>query len=433
MANRDIQLITSKRNVTKTRYFASTMKVRSVTNLIGYDGNTDLYRFRANPVSTVPVDGKFVLPTNYHAYRFKSTYGRFDYWTPPSYGSVYRYQGESGSMWSGPGARYSVVGDDKVPIIPERVINRCRIKINNAIRYGDTGINLGQTLAEMGETVGFIASTMESVLRAYQAITRKNYQKAWEIFSGHNTKGKIEAAERLAPSNFRYYVRDRKRFINAAKAEFKRGGTAGVWLGVQYGWLPMLADIHGAATTLSEGLQNNPPLTVTRISKDTDFDGSDFPPYSSAWITEAKGSFNRGVEISATYSIRDAYLYDLTRLGLTNPLSTAWEVVPLSFVADWFIPIGSFLESLTPPIGLVFKHGYVTKFVKWHAHLTFWEKRKSHYYGIRKNCVQSLESFSRTVVGPGYFVVSPTWDPRLNTSKLISIAALSQVLFGQGR
>jgi len=33
-------------------------------------------------------------------------------------------------------------------------------------------------------------------------------------------------------------------------------------------------------------------------------------------------------------------------LGLYDPLSVAWELVPFSFVADWFIPIGTYLDNL---------------------------------------------------------------------------------------
>lgn len=36
----------------------------------------------------------------------------------------------------------------------------------------------------------------------------------------------------------------------------------------------------------------------------------------------------------------------LDRLGFHPDLATLWDIVPLSFVIDWFLPIGSFLESL---------------------------------------------------------------------------------------
>lgn len=35
----------------------------------------------------------------------------------------------------------------------------------------------------------------------------------------------------------------------------------------------------------------------------------------------------------------------MAQLGLLNPEIVAWELLPFSFVADWFIPIGSYLEA----------------------------------------------------------------------------------------
>jgi hypothetical protein len=34
-------------------------------------------------------------------------------------------------------------------------------------------------------------------------------------------------------------------------------------------------------------------------------------------------------------------------LGLLDPLSVAWEILPWSFVVDWFYPVGTFLDNLS--------------------------------------------------------------------------------------
>jgi hypothetical protein len=41
----------------------------------------------------------------------------------------------------------------------------------------------------------------------------------------------------------------------------------------------------------------------------------------------------------------------LSALGITNPLLIAWEVVPYSFVVDWVLPVGTWLESLDALLG----------------------------------------------------------------------------------
>ena len=41
--------------------------------------------------------------------------------------------------------------------------------------------------------------------------------------------------------------------------------------------------------------------------------------------------------------------------------SSAWELTTLSFVIDWFLPIGNFLAGLTAPLGTTFARGFVDK------------------------------------------------------------------------
>jgi hypothetical protein len=47
--------------------------------------------------------------------------------------------------------------------------------------------------------------------------------------------------------------------------------------------------------------------------------------------------------------------------GLSNPLTVAWEIIPFSFVVDWFLPIGDALKGLTAFSGLEFHDGWITR------------------------------------------------------------------------
>lgn len=61
-------------------------------------------------------------------------------------------------------------------------------------------------------------------------------------------------------------------------------------------------------------------------------------------ISECKlrAYIKRSYEASST-------LADLLRNYSINPVTTAWELVPLSFVADWFVNVGDFLAAWTGP------------------------------------------------------------------------------------
>jgi hypothetical protein len=47
-------------------------------------------------------------------------------------------------------------------------------------------------------------------------------------------------------------------------------------------------------------------------------------------------------------------------MGLENPLAVAWEVVPFSFVLDWWIPVGNILQAYSDARGLSFGSGYTS-------------------------------------------------------------------------
>jgi hypothetical protein len=71
-------------------------------------------------------------------------------------------------------------------------------------------------------------------------------------------------------------------------------------------------------------------------------------------------------------------LRTLNQLGLLNPASLVWELVPWSFVVDWFCPIGPVLNAMTAPAGLTFVTGTlsckVTQKGSYETHWTVWDE-----------------------------------------------------------
>jgi hypothetical protein len=53
-----------------------------------------------------------------------------------------------------------------------------------------------------------------------------------------------------------------------------------------------------------------------------------------------------------------------SQFGLTNPFAVAWELLTLSFVLDWLIDVGGYLEALSQPQGFTIynvEYNYFTK------------------------------------------------------------------------
>lgn len=70
----------------------------------------------------------------------------------------------------------------------------------------------------------------------------------------------------------------------------------------------------------------------------------------------------RGTAVKLYARVRDQDISRLTSLGLSDPAQVAWALVPFSFVVDWFLPVGSYLEALGAVKGLTFVSGTRTEF-----------------------------------------------------------------------
>lgn len=118
----------------------------------------------------------------------------------------------------------------------------------------------------------------------------------------------------------------------------KASDISGRWLELQYGWLPTVSDMYEAAKAfhaISEGPRK--AVVRTSIRKENEFNASTSGNYSC----KAMNRLTRYIQYEM-YEEMSAP----RQLGLLDPLSLVWELLPYSFVVDWAIPIGTYLEQL---------------------------------------------------------------------------------------
>jgi hypothetical protein len=136
------------------------------------------------------------------------------------------------------------------------------------------------------------------------------------------------------------------------------------WLALQYGWLPLLSDIHGAAEFVAKTMDYHPRSKMTSSSTSTDAYRrsytQNFSELTDAWTLTHTVKY-------VVYFTEQGGGNPPTALGLTNPLAVAWELVPFSFVVDWFLPVGTFINNLDATNSLVFVKGCRTEFRKYRA------------------------------------------------------------------
>lgn len=137
--------------------------------------------------------------------------------------------------------------------------------------------------------------------------------------------------------------------------------AANAWLQWVYGAKPVLQDIHDQAN-LIHGINRGEGFTFTASSKrSVTFTSSVDPSSTFAETWDCEG----GVKVAYKARITNSYLDSLDTSGVLNPLSVIWDIVPYSFVVDWFIPVGNVLESLTATAGLEFASGYISSKEDW--------------------------------------------------------------------
>lgn len=147
-------------------------------------------------------------------------------------------------------------------------------------------------------------------------------------------------------------------------------GVAGYWLEYQYGWKPLMDDLY-AARQLFDKLE--PEAMI--ISAKRVINGN----YSYDRRTAAENGIWANWKTNSKYSttchlygrVKDSWLRAGSQYGLINPASLAWELVPWSFLVDWSLPIGNFLEAFTATAGLEFIGGYTSRWAQGQTIINF--------------------------------------------------------------
>jgi uncharacterized protein YjiS (DUF1127 family) len=130
--------------------------------------------------------------------------------------------------------------------------------------------------------------------------------------------------------------------------------TAGQWLELHFGWVPLVQDIYNAVNVLQGPL----PGCKARGKAGTSVSFSDNKGQGnwSTFVPQAQGFITIGADVY----LENANLALANRMGLINPATVAWELIPFSFLVDWFIPVGNFLNSFSDFVGYRVENPFTT-------------------------------------------------------------------------
>lgn len=201
----------------------------------------------------------------------------------------------------------------------ESLHNACYAKWLDKVR---SSAQLGTNAAEFRQTLSMIQTTLGALRRPL-----RTFATAYKRYARGPLKGSNTLILKDAPK---------------------------AWLTWHFGVEPLVKDLY----SLLERLADPGKPTLVSVSK------SQTLTYSYARNGQKiQETYKQHVRVAGYVTRMDESLALWTDLGLTNPVSIAWELVPYSFVVDWFFPIGSYLNSVTDLLGYKIQDPYRTWFV----------------------------------------------------------------------
>jgi len=235
--------------------------------------------------------------------------------------------------WMSP---YNPVASSLVGIVTANPSWMAATAVSRALaQLKDEQVDLASDVYEWRQSVDLLVETAERITNSVKAF-RRNRPKLW----GQVVK-------------------------NGARNEWKN--IPDEWLKLQYGWKPGMSDIFSSCSQLStnakaydakvKGIVTQHGAAYIELS-------SGFPFDTNENMTARDWQAFRVCKVILYYYMDNPYLAALASLGLTNPVDLIWEELKYSFVVDWFLPIGNWLQSWDAGLGWRFKSGTRTDLVR---------------------------------------------------------------------
>lgn len=190
----------------------------------------------------------------------------------------------------------------------------------DAVNSGD--FHAGIFLAELPEAIESVVGLSTSIF------------KSIHFLSKGDVVGSLRTLIRAAQS--------RGHRIKHRSQRLSTSDISSTWLAMQYAWGPLLQDIQNLMEKV-EKMKEERKLEFRSRGKAVN---------NRALRIHFEPGYEQRYRFQVIWNLRE-HPSMAQILGLTDLASVIWEKVPLSFVVDWFIPIGNYLKVMGFPPRLV--------------------------------------------------------------------------------
>lgn len=270
---------------------------------------------------------------------------------------------------------------------------------------------------EARKTATMVADTATRMLYAYRSLRKGDLEAARSIFG-------IAAKDRRRFGTGFHRV-DTRRAFNKAYGRNPDEAATNAFLELQYGWGPLLADIHDATEVLANRLHSpreNVQTVSVRKSQQIHKAGKLAPvEVSPSTLVDFSMESNFDIKMKIKFSV-DYAASAASSVGITNPALVVWELVPFSFVADWFVPVGDFLSSIDATSGKNFHSGTLSVKENHTYNANF--KYRESFDSCSGNDQRTLIKKSRTRILSFPPITFPPIEPHGSIKRMLSSIAL---------
>jgi hypothetical protein len=276
-------------------------------------------------------------------------------------------------------------------------------------------LSLANTAIQGGVVIGELRQTLQTIRNPALGLRRL-------VDDGLQTLRNLRSSRRLAA-------------MTTHKREVMKN-LADAWLELQYGWRPLLNDIRDADKALHR-YNVGRPVSVKRITASEKVQGSANEVQQlggesfALWLIRQTQVNNQQVVYRGAMRVkaRDPQVMDPELLGF-NPgsfLPTAWELIPYSFLVDYFSNIGGIVYGLS---NLFTELAWCNRTVRREIELKQFVQEYVHpdvtVSGVQAECISIKSHVSRAIYSgtsvPGIaFKIPGNWSLKwLNIAALIA-------------
>lgn len=215
--------------------------------------------------------------------------------------------------------------------------------------------SMGVSLLELDQSITMIATRSVQIARFGRQLLRGNL---------------VGAAKELKLSTVPKRASVKKSFSNN-------------YLEFHFGWAPLIGDIHSAIDVLQSPVKDCTPRAAAKSGLTDWYNLSNPEKFDIGYRkyeTYRRFRLERRVIMGARVKVSNPNLWLANQLGLVNPAVVVYELIPFSFVADWFINVEQFLSFGTDYYGLTLDKTYTTCVDKGEFSQRLWDDNYSGYY-----------------------------------------------------